>query len=409
MVEYRWVRLQLIRNLCLVLILILALIMALILIAAEENITLNETAQNYTLPENLIENITIPISENITLNDTAQNYTQNYTDIFNFTLNETQNITINITETLSLINNSLENLTIETETQYDINGSNCHYSIDSIDYNYTVNGTIEIRNVNLTVALCYNKTEVYCYSDPKLSTTTLFRIDILDYTCKNGYCEGAKVVSNPYDISDNTFDNATSFICFSKIKQDGYLIWMWRAVNLYKDSNIFYFDFSNSSFISYDNLIVNTTINNITNNYNFTENITNNIINNITANLTGLETRISMLEAWSIKVDEIIKYLVDVVAKITSFLEKKIFVFDFSSSKFVENKTILTNETINNQTNNFYYTINITNNITNNITAENLTDIEERVGLLESWRLKVIDTLNYLNSLIDKLIKKVFG
>jgi hypothetical protein len=322
-------------------------------------------------------------------------------------LNETQNITINITETLSLINNSLENLTIET--QYDINGSNCHYSSDNINYNYTVNGTIEIRNVNLTVALCYNKTEVYCYSNPKLSTTTLFRIDILDYACKNGYCEGAKVVSNPYDISDNTFDNATSFICFSKMKQDGYTIWMWRAVNLYKDSDIFYFDFSNSSFISYDNLIVNTTINNITNNYNFTENITNNIINNITANLTGLETRISMLEAWSIKVDEIIKYLVDVVARISSFLEKKIFVFDFSGSKFVENKTILTNETINNQTNNFFYTINITNNITNNITAENLTDIEERVSLLESWRLKVIDTLNYLNSLIDKLIKKVFG
>jgi len=386
----------------------LVLIMALILIGglgAEENITLNETAQNYTIPENFTENITIPISENITLNDTAQNYT--LADTFNFTLNETQNITINITETLSLINNSLENLTIET--QYDINGSNCHYSRDNIDYNYTVNGTIEIRNVNLTVALCYNKTEVYCYSDPKLSTTTLFRIDILDYACKNGYCEGAKVVSNPYDISDNTFDNATSFICFSKMKQDGYTIWMWRAVNLYKDSDIFYFDFSNSSFISYDNLIVNTTINNITNNYNFTENITNNIINNITANLTGLETRISMLEAWSIKVDEIIKYLVDVVARITSFLEKKIFVFDFSSSKFVENKTILANETINNQTNNFYYTINITNNITNNITAENLTDIEERVGLLESWRLKVIDTLNYLNSLIDKLIKKVFG
>ena len=386
----------------------LVLIMALILIGglgAEENITLNETAQNYTIPENFTENITIPISENITLNDTAQNYT--LADTFNFTLNETQNITINITETLSLINNSLENLTIET--QYDINGSNCHYSRDNIDYNYTVNGTIEIRNVNLTVALCYNKTEVYCYSDPKLSTTTLFRIDILDYACKNGYCEGAKVVSNPYDISDNTFDNATSFICFSKMKQDGYTIWMWRAVNLYKDSDIFYFDFSNSSFISYDNLIVNTTINNITNNYNFTENITNNIINNITANLTGLETRISMLESWSIKVDEIIKYLVDVVARITSFLEKKIFVFDFSSSKFVENKTILANETINNQTNNFYYTINITNNITNNITAENLTDIEERVGLLESWRLKVIDTLNYLNSLIDKLIKKVFG
>jgi hypothetical protein len=385
----------------------LVLIMALIILigglGAEEN--LNESIIRNITSDNFTENITIPISENITLNDTAQNYT--LADTFNFTLNETQNITINITETLSLINNSLENLTIET--QYDINGSNCHYSSDNINYNYTVNGTIEIRNVNLTVALCYNKTEVYCYSNPKLSTTTLFRIDILDYACKNGYCEGAKVVSNPYDISDNTFDNATSFICFSKMKQDGYTIWMWRAVNLYKDSDIFYFDFSNSSFISYDNLIVNTTINNITNNYNFTENITNNIINNITANLTGLETRISMLEAWSIKVDEIIKYLVDVVARISSFLEKKIFVFDFSGSKFVENKTILANETINNQTNNFFYTINITNNITNNITAENLIDIEERVSLLESWRLKVIDTLNYLNSLIDKLIKKVFG
>lgn len=385
----------------------LVLIMALIILigglGAEEN--LNESIIRNITSDNFTENITIPISENITLNDTAQNYT--LADTFNFTLNETQNITINITETLNLINNTLENLTIET--QYDINGSNCHYSSDNINYNYTVNGTIEIRNVNLTVALCYNKTEVYCYSNPKLSTTTLFRIDILDYACKNGYCEGAKVVSNPYDISDNTFDNATSFICFSKMKQDGYTIWMWRAVNLYKDSDIFYFDFSNSSFISYDNLIVNTTINNITNNYNFTENITNNIINNITANLTGLETRISMLEAWSIKVDEIIKYLVDVVARISSFLEKKIFVFDFSGSKFVENKTILANETINNQTNNFFYTINITNNITNNITAENLIDIEERVSLLESWRLKVIDTLNYLNSLIDKLIKKVFG
>jgi hypothetical protein len=114
-----------------------------------------------------------------------------------------------------------------------------------------------------------------------------------------------------------------------------------------------------------------------------------------------------MLESWSIKVYEIIKYLVDVVARITSFLEKKIFVFDFSGSKFMENNTILANETINNQTNNFFYTINITNNITNNITAENLTNLETRVSLLESWKEQVAKVLNYLIEAIDKLMAKI--
>jgi len=413
----------------------ICIILSILIINAEEiNSTFNETiVGNYTLSGNLtlnktIENITL--IENLTLNNTFQNIT--------IIKNLTENITISIPENstnftavlfnLTIINNTLTNL-LENLTNNSsnnllnyTNGSYCYLTEDSIDYNKTINGTLMPMTLNLSVTICYNETAVYCYSQPHI-IPTLFKIDVENYTCRNGYCEGAEVISNPYDISSQTFNEATSFICFGKIQQDGYSLWLWRAVNLYDDGNIFYFDFSNSSFNMFNFNVTNTTIFNITNNItnDIVNNITNNftylydLTNNVTADLSGLEERISILEAWRVGVDETINYLLSIIEKISKFFEKNIYFLDFSNSHFTENKYNVTNEVINNITNNITNEIlnNETNNfnyvynITNNITAENLTQLEARVSVLETWKEQAMKTLDYLVQKFNEILAKI--
>lgn len=383
---------------------------------------INETTnENETIMTNITENLTMEDN----FNESLQNETENIILISNLSNNLTGiNDTLN---NLTLINDTLIELLDNLSTIQYTNGSYCYFVEDSVDYNMTINGTNETKTLNLSISLCYNETTVYCFSNNSVPTT-LYRIDVEEYACKNGYCMGSEIISNPYDISDRNFNNATSFICFDKIKQDGYHLWLWKAINLYEDGNIFYFDFSNSSFFSYDYVITNTTVYNIINNITngIANNITNNftyfynITNNITANLSEIEARITILEEWRIYVDKTIDYILGILVKLADFFEKHVFFLDFSNSQFVENNYNITDETVYNITNNITNDIlnTITNNntyvynITNNILAENLTGLETRVSVLESWKEQVNKTLEYivnkLNEFFDR-IKNLWG
>jgi hypothetical protein len=386
-----------------VLVMGICILLSILIASAEENLTLNETILNTTAIENL--------TENLTLNDTAQNTT------ILFPENTTA---VNLT----LINDTLSDLLENFTSQQEINntGSYCYTNQDSMDYNKTINGTLIPITLNLSISICYNETTVYCYAEQPSVSPTLFRIDIGSYNCHSGSCDGT-VVSNPYDLQNHTINETTSFICLGKIRQEGYFLWLWQSAVPYDEGNVFYFDFSNSTFNSYEYSVTNTTIINITNNItnNIVNNITNNftymfdITNNISMNLSGLETRVAVLETWRIGVDSTLDYLIDIVYKIAKFLEKNIFLIDFSGSHFIENNYNVTNETvynitnnitndiINNETNNFNYVY----NITNNISAENFTELEERVSVLETWKQQVIQTLDYLVQKFNELFAKL--
>jgi len=89
------------------------------------------------------------------------------------------------------------------------------------------------------------------------------------------------------------------------------------------------------------------------------------------------------------------------------------YIFDFSNSTFLENNYNVTNTTVNNITT--QVTNNITNNITTNMTliynitnnidggniTQNLTDIEDRLTVLEKWRVDVENTLGYIINMLN--------
>jgi hypothetical protein len=413
----------------------------LIVVNAEENIT------------NVTENITLNDSNftlNITLNETnttlenSTNFTLENTTLTNTTLENITNITLgnstdtnisnstNITTNLSLINQTLTDI-INNVTNHNAtvaNNSLCWSTYDDMEYNISVNGTAVTKNATLVINLCYNESTVTCYSNSD-SPSRLFRVNTSNLSCGNNNCRGAESLSNPYDISGQVFDEATVFVCFGKLAINGYSMWAYQAINLYDQDNVFYFDFTNSSFIMNDYNVTNETVynitnnithdivNNITNNFTYVENISNDILNNITANLTGLETRVTVLEVWRAEVDETLKYLINIVDTISKLLEKNIFFYDFSNSNFVENNYSITNQTTNNITNNvtnnitnneiynYTHVYNITNNITNNITAENITNLETRVTNLEIWKDQVTETLDYIVNLVNQIVEKI--
>jgi hypothetical protein len=394
---------------------------------------LNDTTENYSNII-LIKEISLPlpiIIENLTNESNQSNQTNTTLNTTNTTI--PNNTTILNNTNLSIINQTLGNIlnNLTNDSNYTIsNNSICHSTYSSTDYNITVNGTNVSKIIELSVNLCYNESMIYCYGNGS-RPESLFRVNLSNLTCRNEVCKEAELMPNPYNITDQTFDEATAFLCMGKKVQDGWSLWAYKAINLYSEDNIFYFDFSNSSFITNDYNVTNTTvynitnnitndiINNITNNFTYVDNITNDVLNNITANLSWLEARVAALEEWRIQVDETLRYLINIIDTINKLLEKNIFLLDFSGSHFTDNQYAITNETIynitnnitrnitNNETNNFTHIYNITNNITNNITAEDLTNIETRVTNLEVWKEQVNETLNLIMNLVNNIVERI--
>jgi hypothetical protein len=389
---------------------VLIVISFIFLINAEEiNNSLNNSSSNINQSET---NITLKLNE--TLNEEIINFTN--TTIINNTNTELNNT--NLTElfnNLTEFNNSLPLFS----TGNILENSECYHNSVYTDYNLTINETRIPKQISLNISICYNQTLVYCF-DNNNSSVYLYRINSSDSSCNNHGCNHEEV-TNPYDARDdasNLGDDIILFICWGEKKQDGYSIWASNGMSLY-NQHINIFDFSNSSFISNEYKITNTTIinitnnaiNNITNNYSYYYNITNNIRENSTVNLSEIENRLAALEEWRLTVIETLNHLALIINTLEDIIYNKLFVYDFSNSNFIVNRHDVANETIynitnnitNNINNNITYFYNITNNITTDLSYEQKQEIEnikQRLNVLEEWAVTI-------NSLIDILNEKV--
>jgi hypothetical protein len=195
-----------------------------------------------------------------------------------------------------------------------LTNATCYYFESSDTYNITFNGTNVSKNNSLYLNICYNITDVYCDSNGSIS---LYRIEGSDkYNCGSNECYGLGIrkITNPYNMSNETFENSTSFMCWAKKTQDASRIWLYGGLDFFNDKTILVFDFYNTTFIDNEIIVNNTYI------YNITNNITNDIINNITfaANLTDIENRLSFLEDWRLSIIEILNYIIGTINNIIS-------------------------------------------------------------------------------------------
>ena len=403
-------------------------------ITQDQNITINNS--NVTNVDNVtnVENMTnVTNLENVTNVTNIENMTNatnvdNVTNVTNINLTQINNTLTNILNNLTSIEN-LINETNETFNFSSLDNSTCYYAESQDEYNITINGTDIPKNITIHIALCYNQTTVYCESDTPIH---LYMINLTNVPCGGNGCSGENVqqISNFYNIQDVNFTNPWIFVCWSKKKQDYNNLWLYQSLALTEDkSNVFIFDFSNSTFLSNEYNITNTTIfnitndysNNITNNISYFYNITNNIENNMTANLTDIENRLTLLEQWKESIinllDELNRKLEHISYQIDKILESLVrkTVYNFSNSVFKAEEYNVTNKILSNITNNITNNLtteivkeyNITNNITTFVIPENLTNVENRLTVLEQWRLDVTETINFLINMINELAKKV--